>query len=67
MDYKAAYLMLFNAITRAIDELQASQIINSNITSSLNILQEVQLAAEAMYMMDKLKPYPSDLKHRMKE
>lgn len=47
MDYKKAYMILFNTIIRAIEELQRTV---SSSTHALKLMEEAQLKTEKMYI-----------------
>lgn len=50
MDYKKAYGILFNAMSKAIDEINRSRIITQEMEDGLDLLRKAQQTTEEMYM-----------------
>ena len=50
MDYKKAYALLVGAMSRAIDEIEKSQIASQETESAIQILKEGLEQAEEMYL-----------------
>lgn len=50
MDYKKAYNILFNAITDAINEIEKSKQVFSEIDKGIFILKEAQCKTEEIYL-----------------
>ena len=51
MDYKKAYYVTFNAITKAINELEKSIVVSPQ-AKTISILKDVQRATEEMYISE---------------
>ena len=54
MDYQQAYLILFNAITDAISELDVMKLITPEVDDCKRILKAAQRETEWLYMQEKL-------------
>jgi hypothetical protein len=50
MDYKAAYTVLFNGITTAIDEIEGAEIKSQEAVKGIKILKAAQQRTEEMYI-----------------
>ncbi|MCL2401251.1 MAG: hypothetical protein FWC90_01265 [Oscillospiraceae bacterium] len=50
MEYKNAYIYLFNAITQATDALEKSSVVSEDRAVAINILKAAQQTTEEMYI-----------------
>lgn len=50
MDYKKAYFSLFNAVTDALEQLDASRVTSQELMNATEILQTAQQTTEELYI-----------------